>query len=54
MSNLHFWLGIGASQKGAGSRRLKPGRHRIISFVVGLVVALAIVAGMVALVAYQQ
>jgi hypothetical protein len=35
MSNLLFWLGIGAAQKGAGS---KPAERRpwVISFVVGI------------------
>ena len=49
-----FWLGIGAAQKDAGSKGLKPSPHRIISFVVGILIALAIVAGMFALFAYQQ
>jgi hypothetical protein len=41
MGNLLFWLGIGAAQKGAGSKGLKPSRHPIISFVVGILIALA-------------
>ena len=49
MGNLPFWWGIGAAQKGAGSKGLKPSRHPIISFVVGILIALAIVAGMFAL-----
>ena len=54
MGNLPFWLGIGAAQKSAGSKKLKPSRHPIIAFVVGTLIALAIIAGMFALLAYQQ
>jgi hypothetical protein len=54
MDNLLFWLGIGAAQKSAGSKGLKPARHPLIAFVVGILIALAIVAGMFALFAYQQ
>jgi hypothetical protein len=54
MDNLLFWLGIGAAQKGAGSKALKPSRHPIISFVVGILIALAIVAGMFFLLVSQQ
>jgi hypothetical protein len=53
MGNLPFWLGIGAAQKSAQARGLKRSRHPIISFVVGLAVALAIVAGIFVLFAYQ-
>jgi hypothetical protein len=45
MGNLLFWLGIGAAQKGARSKEVKPSRHWIISFVVGILLALLIVAG---------
>jgi hypothetical protein len=55
MSNLPFWLGIGAAHKAAGSKGLKPSRHPIISLVVGILIALAIVAGMFfLLVSHQQ
>lgn len=54
MGNLLFWLGIGASQKSAGSKGLKPSRHPLVSFVLGLVVALAIVAGLFILLLSQQ
>jgi hypothetical protein len=58
MSNLPFWLGIGAAhaaQKGAGSKGLKPARHPLLAFVVGILIALAIVAGMFfLLVSHQQ
>ena len=53
MGNLPFWLGIGAAQS-AGSKELKPSRHPIIAFVVGTLIALAIIAGMFALLVYQQ
>jgi hypothetical protein len=52
MANLLFWLGIGASQKGAGG--LKRSRHPLISLIVGLMIALVIVAGMFVLFAYQD
>ena len=35
-------------------KELKPSRHPIIAFVVGTLIALAIIAGMFALLAYQQ
>ena len=54
MGNLPVWLGIGTAQKGAASKGLKPSRHPIIAFVVGTLIAVAIVAGMAALFAYQQ
>jgi hypothetical protein len=54
MGNLLFWLGIGAAQKGARSTGLKPSRHPIISLVVGILIALAIVAGMFFLLVSQQ
>ena len=54
MGNLPFWLGIGAAQKSVGSKELKPSRHPIIAFVVGTLIALAIIAGMFALLAHQQ
>ena len=54
MGNLPFWLGIGAAQKSSGSTELRPSRHPIIAFVIGTQIALAIIAGMFALLAYQQ
>ena len=54
MGNLLFWLGIGAAQKGAGSKPIEP-RHRALSFVVGTLVALLIAVGMfLLLVSHQQ
>jgi hypothetical protein len=54
MGNLLFWLGLGAAQKGAGSKEVKPSRHRVISFVVGILLALLIVAGLFILFVTQQ
>jgi hypothetical protein len=54
MGNLPFWLGLGAAQKSAGSKGLKPSRHPIIAFIVGILIALAIVAGIFVLFAYQE
>ena len=45
MGNLFFWLGIGAAQKGAGSKPIER-RHRALSFAVGTLVALLIAVGM--------
>ena len=45
---------IGAAQKSAGSKELRSSRHPIIAFVIGTLIALAIIAGMFALLAYQQ
>jgi hypothetical protein len=53
MSNLLFWLGIGAAQKGAGS---KPAERRpwVVSFVVGILIALLIAAGAFIFLVSQQ
>jgi hypothetical protein len=53
MSNLLFWLGIGAAQKGAGS---KPTERRpwVVSFVVGILLALLIAGGAFVLLVSQQ
>jgi hypothetical protein len=44
MDKLLFWLGIGAAQKSAGSKPTD-NRHPVTSFVVGILLALVIVAG---------
>jgi hypothetical protein len=54
MDKLLFWLGIGAAQKGAGSKEIKPSRHWVISFVVGILLALLIAAGAFVLLVSQQ
>jgi hypothetical protein len=52
MGNLLFWLGIGAAQKGAGSKPIE-GRHWVVSLVVGILAALLIAVGMFLLVSQQ-
>jgi hypothetical protein len=50
MGNLLFWLGIGAAQKGAGSKPTEY-RHWVVSLVVGILIAVLI--GVVLLVSRQ-
>jgi len=54
MDKLLFWLGIGAAQKAAGSKEVKPRRHPVTSFVVGILLALLIAAGALILLVSQQ
>ena len=54
MSNLLFWLGIGAAQKSAGSKEVKPSRHPVTSFVVGVLIAVLIAAGAFILLVSQR
>ena len=54
MDKLLFWLGIGAAQKSAGSKEIKPSRHPVTSFVVGILIAVLIAAGAFILLASQQ
>ena len=54
MGNLLFWLGIGAAQKGARSKEVKPRRHPVISFVVGILLALLLAAAAFILLVSQQ
>jgi hypothetical protein len=54
MDKLLFWLGLGAAQKGAGSREVKRSRHPAISFVVGILIAVLIAAGAFFLLVSQQ
>jgi len=42
MDKLLFWLGIGAAQKSAGSKEVKPSRHWVVSLVVGILIAVLI------------
>jgi len=53
MDKLLFWLGLGAAQKGAGS---KPpvDRHWVVSFVVGILIAVLTAVGMFLLLVSQQ
>jgi hypothetical protein len=53
MDKLLFWLGIGAAQKGAGSKPIER-RHWVASLVVGILVALLIAVGMFFLLVSQQ
>jgi hypothetical protein len=53
MGNLLFWLGIGAAQKGAGSKP-SANRHPVVSFVVGILIALLIAVGMFVVLVSQQ
>jgi len=53
MDKLLFWLGIGAAQKGAGSKPLDR-RNRALSFVVGILLALLIAVGMFILLVSQK
>jgi hypothetical protein len=53
MDNLLFRLGIGAAQKGAGSKPMEP-RHRALSFLVDTLVALLIAVGMFFLLVSHQ
>ena len=54
MDKLLFWLGIGAAQNGARSKEVKPSRHPVMSFVVGILLALLIADGMFILLVSQQ
>jgi hypothetical protein len=54
MDKLLFWLGIGAAQKGAGPKAVKPSRHPVISFVVGILIAVLIAVGVFILLVSQQ
>ena len=53
MDKLLFWLGLGAAQKGAGSKALDR-RNRALSFAVGTLLALLIAVGMFILLVSQQ
>jgi hypothetical protein len=53
MGNLLFWLGIGAAQKGAGSKPIER-RNRALSFAVGTLLALLIAVGMFILLVSQK
>jgi len=53
MDKLLFWLGLGAAQKGAGSKP-SASRHPVIAFVVGILIAVLITAGTFVLLVSQQ
>jgi hypothetical protein len=50
---LLFWLGIGAAQKGAGSKTLEL-RHWVVSLIAGVLIALLIAVGSFFLLVSQQ
>ena len=54
MDKLLFWLGLGAAQKGAGTKEVKPSRHWVVSLVVGIVIAVLIGVGAFLLLVSQQ
>jgi hypothetical protein len=49
-----FWLGLGAAQKGAGSKGVKSSRHWVVSLVAGILIALLIGVGAFLLLVSQQ
>jgi hypothetical protein len=53
MDKLLFWLGIGAAQKGAGSKPTVD-RHWVVSLVVGILAAALVAAGMFFLLVSQK
>jgi hypothetical protein len=55
MGNLLFWMGIGATQKAAGPKEVKPtDRHQVISIIVGILFALLICAAVFILLVSQK
>jgi hypothetical protein len=53
MDKLLFWLGIGAAQKGAGSKPTAS-RHTVVSLVAGILIAVLIAVGVLLLLLSQQ
>jgi hypothetical protein len=53
MDKLLFWLGIGAAQKGAGSKPTVD-RNWVVSLIVGILIAVLIATGMFFLLVSQQ
>jgi hypothetical protein len=53
MDKLLFWLGLGAAQKGAGSKPIER-RNWVVSLVVGILIALLIGAGAFVLLVSQK
>jgi hypothetical protein len=54
MDKLLFWLGLGAAQKGAGSKEVNSSRHWVVSLVVGIRIAVWIGVGAFLLLVSQQ
>jgi hypothetical protein len=53
MDKLLFWLGLGAAQKGAGSKPIES-RSWVVSLIVGILLALLIGVGSFLLLVSQQ
>jgi hypothetical protein len=53
MNKLLFWLGLGAAQKGAGSKPTVD-RHWVVSLVVGILAAALVAVGMSLLLVSQK
>jgi hypothetical protein len=53
MDKLLFWLGLGAAQKGAGSKPIER-RNWVVSLVVGILVAAVIIVGTFLLLVSQK
>jgi hypothetical protein len=53
MDKLLFWLGLGAAQKGAGSKPIER-RNWVVSLVVGVLVAAMMIVGMFLLLVSQK
>jgi hypothetical protein len=53
MDKLLFWLGLGAAQKGAGSKEVNSSRHWVVSLVAGILIAVLIGVGALLLVSQQ-
>jgi hypothetical protein len=53
MDKLLFWLGLGAAQKGAGSKPTVD-RHWVVSFVIGILIAVLVAVGTFLLLVSQQ
>jgi len=54
MDKLLFWLGLGAAQKGARSKEVKPSGHWVVSLVIGILIAVLIGVGAFLLLVSQQ
>ncbi len=54
MDKLLFWLGLGAAQRGARSKEVKPSWHWVVSLVAGILLALLIAGGAFILLVSQQ
>jgi hypothetical protein len=54
MDKLLFWLGIGAAQKAAGSKEVRPRLPWVVSLVAGILLAVLIAAGAFILLVSQR